>query len=161
MRAVSNTSPISNLAIIGRLVFLKQRYGTVRIPPAVAQELAALTHLAAKERIAAALAEGWLFVESALTVRPQLPFQLDAGETEAIALALTVKADVLLMDEKRGREAARRNGLIVGGVLGELLWARRTGLIPNLRSEINRLRAEAHFFVDAEIEKFIRSQADE
>ena len=28
MRVVSNTSPLSNLGIIGRLDFLKQRYGT-------------------------------------------------------------------------------------------------------------------------------------
>jgi len=45
MRVVSNTSPLSNLAIIGRLDLLKQRYGTVRIPPAVARELSALSHL--------------------------------------------------------------------------------------------------------------------
>ena len=57
MRAVSNTSPISNLAIIGRLNLLQRRYGTVRIPPAVAAELSALSHPAAKARITAALAE--------------------------------------------------------------------------------------------------------
>jgi len=38
MRVVSNTSPISNLAIIGRLELLKRRYGAVRIPPAVTYE---------------------------------------------------------------------------------------------------------------------------
>ena len=32
MRAVSNTSPISNLAIIGRLSLLRQRYGRVVVP---------------------------------------------------------------------------------------------------------------------------------
>jgi hypothetical protein len=161
MRVVSNTSPLSNLAIIGRLDLLKQRYGTVRIPPAVAQELSALSHPAAKGRITAALAEGWLVVEKPPPTPPPLPFPLDAGETEAIALALAVRADVLLMDEKRGREAARRNGLAVAGVLGELLHARREGLLPDLRSEVNRLRAEAGFFVDAEIEKFILSQPGE
>ena len=40
MRVVSNTSPLSNLAVIGRLELLQHRYGTVCIPPAVAQELA-------------------------------------------------------------------------------------------------------------------------
>lgn len=158
MRVVSDTSPLSNLAIIGRLDLLKQRYGTVRIPPAVAQELSALSHPVAKGRITAALAEGWLVVENPPAPPPALPFPLDAGETEAIALALATQADVLLMDEKRGREAARRNGLTVAGALGELLHARQTGLLPNLRSEINRLRTEAHFFVDAEIESFILSQ---
>jgi hypothetical protein len=108
MRVVSNTSPLSNLAIIGRLGLLKQRYGTVRIPPAVAQELSALSHPVAQVRLQAALDEGWLIIENPGAVRPALPFRLHSGETEAIALALAVKADVLLMDEKRGREAARQ-----------------------------------------------------
>ena len=161
MRAVSNTSPLSNLAIIGRLDLLRQRYGTVLIPPAVAQELSALSHPGAKARITAALADGWLVVETPATPPPRLQFALDAGETEAIALALSVGADVLLMDEKRGREAARRQGLNVAGALGELLHARQAGRLPNVRSEISRLRAEAGFFVDAEIERFILLQVGE
>ena len=106
MRVVSDTSPISNLAIIGHLDLLKRRYGAVRIPPAVASELSALSHPAAKAQITAALAEGWLVAEKAPPSTPQLPFPLDAGETEAIGLALATRADVLLMDERRGREAA-------------------------------------------------------
>ena len=95
MLVVSNTSPISNLAIIGRLEFLKQRYGLVRIPVAVADELAALSHPAGAQRIKAALSERWLLVEQlGKTLTPQLPFLLDPGETAAIALALQFKADV-------------------------------------------------------------------
>jgi uncharacterized protein len=161
MRVVSNTSPISNLAIIGRLDLLKRRYGTVRIPPAVAAELSALSYPAAKAWITAALAEGWLVTEQAPPCSPQLPFPLDAGETEAIGLAVATRADVLLMDERRGREAARRNGLAVGGLPGELLHARQAGMLPSLRPELDRLRSEAGFFVDAEIERFILSQVGE
>ena len=161
MRVVSNTSPLSNLAIIGRLDLLKQRYGTVQIPSAVAKELSALSHPAAKALITAALAEGWLRVTAPPPAPPPLPFPLHAGETEAIALAVVTQADVLLMDEKRGREAARRNGLTVAGALGELLHARQAGLLSDLRGEFNRLRTEAGFFVGAEIERFILSQAGE
>ncbi|MBI4327632.1 MAG: DUF3368 domain-containing protein [Chloroflexi bacterium] len=161
MRAVSNTSPLWNLAIIGRLDLLKRRYGTVYIPPAVAQELSALSHPEAKARITAALADGWLVVESPSAPPPLLPIPLDAGETEAIGLALSVRADVVLIDEKRGRDGARQHGLTVAGVLGELLHARQIGLLPDLRREISRLRAEAGFFVDAEIERFIVSQVGE
>jgi len=161
MRAVSNTSPISNLAIIGRLELLRQRYGIVRIPPAVAQELAALSHPASRIRIDAAIAEGWLKIENPPTTPLSLPFPLDPGETEAIALALATRADVLLMDEKRGRVAARDNSLVVAGVLGELLHARKAGLIPDLRTEIQRLRTEARFFVDVNIERFLLSEAGE
>jgi len=161
MRAVSNTSPLSNLAIIGRLDLLNQRYGVVLIPPAVAQELSALSHPAGKARITAALADGWLVVQTPPTTSLALPIPLDAGEVEAIQLALAVRADVLLMDEKRGRMAARRLGLTVAGALGELLHARQNRLLPDLRAEIDRLRVEAGFFVDSEIERFILSQVGE
>jgi uncharacterized protein len=62
MRVVSNTSPLSNLAIIGRLDLLKQRYGAVLIPPEVLTELKALSHADARTRLAAALNDGWLQV---------------------------------------------------------------------------------------------------
>jgi len=60
MLVVSNTLPISNLAIVGRLEFLQRRYAVVRIPVAVTDELAALTHPAGLQRIKAALADRWL-----------------------------------------------------------------------------------------------------
>jgi hypothetical protein len=46
-------------------------------------------------------------------------------------------------------------------ILGELLHARKTGLLPSLRHEVHRLRVEAGFFVDAELERFVLSQAGE
>jgi predicted nucleic acid-binding protein len=128
----------------------------------VKAELDLLTHVAGKSRVATALAEGWLSVEPvALSPAPMLPFVLDVGETEAILLARQTHADVLLMGERRGRAAARALGLSVGGVLGELLHAKQTGWIPELKAELTRLRTEAGFYLDSEIERFILSQANE
>ena len=93
MLAVSNTSPLSNLAIIARLDLLQERYGYVRIPPAVAQELAQLSHPGGRARLGMALTVGWLQVDPTATLW-QAPLKLDAGETAAIALALALKADV-------------------------------------------------------------------
>jgi predicted nucleic acid-binding protein len=45
---------------------------------------------------------------------------LDVGEREAILLALHLKADFVLMDERDGVEEARRLGLSVTGTLGIL-----------------------------------------
>lgn len=160
MLAVSNTSPICNLAVIGRLDFLARRYGVVQIPPAVANELEALRHPSASKHIHSALSEGWLRVTVPPLV-PALSIPLDPGETEAIALALHLKADVLLLDEKRGREAARKVGLIVAGALGELVHGKHAGWIPSVRDEIHRLRQEAGFFVDSAVERFILSQIGE
>ena len=62
----------------------------------------------------------------------------------------------------RSADARRRTSRFdLAGALGELLHARQTGLLPELRSEIQRLRTEAGFFVDAEIEPFILSQVGE
>jgi len=58
MRVVSNTSPISNLAIIDRLELLKRRYSEIWIPAEVARELSAMSHTEAQARIQAALAIG-------------------------------------------------------------------------------------------------------
>jgi len=66
-----------------------------------------------------------------------------------------------LDDKKRGRAAARGLGLAVGGLLGELLHARQQGWVPDLRDEIARLRREAGFFMDLEIERFILAQVGE
>ena len=66
-----------------------------------------------------------------------------------------------MLDEKRGREAARHFGLVVAGALGELVHAKHAGWISSVRDEIHRLRREAGFFVDAGVERFILSQVGE
>ena len=109
MRVVSNTSPLSNLPIIGRLDLLRRRYHRILIPSEVASELAALSHPPGSWSIQSASSQGWLVVTET-TRRAAVPFPLDSGETAAISLALSVKADVLLIDEKRGRAAARSLG---------------------------------------------------
>jgi predicted nucleic acid-binding protein len=65
---------------------------------------------------------------------------LDLGEREAISLGLRVSADVLLLDERRGRQAARDRGLAVAGTLGVLDLADRRGL-ARLADAIDRLKA--------------------
>lgn len=55
--------------------------------------------------------------------------QLDPGESEAIALATEVHADVLLIDEQAGRQEAVRRGLKVAGTLSVLDEAEQAGLV--------------------------------
>ena len=88
----------------------------------MAVELAALTQPAGLQRIQAALGDRWLLVEPlSQTVSRPLPFPLDPGETAAITLACQLKADVLLMDEKRGRQAARHCALVVAGTVEKFI----------------------------------------
>jgi predicted nucleic acid-binding protein len=71
---------------------------------------------------------------------------LDPGERDAILLALRLKADLLLMDERESVEEARRLGLIVNGTLGVLDRAAQRGLIE-LAPVIADLR-QTNFRVD-------------
>lgn len=56
---------------------------------------------------------------------------LDPGETEAIALAVEIGADLLLIDERKGRREAKLLGLRTTGLLGVLLEAKKAGLLSS------------------------------
>ena len=81
---------------------------------------------------------GWLEAVSAPLSDPILA-GLDPGEKEAIALAVSMKADPVLLDEARGRRAAEHFGLTVTGTIGVLDRAARVGLI-DLTDAVERLR---------------------
>jgi predicted nucleic acid-binding protein len=147
MIIVSDTSPLSNLAMIDHLFLLREIYQTVIIPLAVAQELENTRE--DDPRIAAVLSLDWIEVKkvSDLTFVKELQENrlLDRGESEAIALALELKAEELLIDERLGRREAARLGLSMTGVLGILLMAKRRGLIPVVRPVMDDLMTIARF----------------
>ncbi len=132
MIVVSDTSPLSNLALVDGLFLLKEIYNTVVIPQAVAEELSNAED--EEQQIAAVLSLDWIEVRQAtnleLIAGLRNDYLLDRGEAEAIALALELKADELLIDERLGRREATRLGLSITGVLGVLLIAKRRKLIP-------------------------------
>jgi predicted nucleic acid-binding protein len=66
---------------------------------------------------------------------------LDAGESEAISLALEMDTRYLLLDDRRGRLVARRLGLPVTGTLGVLRLAKRRGVIVAIRPHVEALEA--------------------
>ena len=70
---------------------------------------------------------------------------LDAGEREAITLALAIKADLLLMDDREGVAAARRRGFAVTGTLGLLDLAARRSLV-DLAAAFSRLKATSFYY---------------
>ena len=148
--AVSDSSPLIHLAAIGRLDLLPSFHERVLIPNAVWHEVVAQggSRPGAKE-VQEARDAGWLTVES-VVLDPTVIFlrnQLDAGESEAIALALERQPEALLLDEGYGRAVARSFGINVNGSVGLLMRAKRVGLVPNLRAELDRLRGPGKFYL--------------
>ena len=163
MRAVSNTSPISGLAYIGRLGLLRSRFTEVWIPPEVRQELKAHPDASALTEIENAIRDNWiqLGAPSRSRLLPTLSYPLDLAEAEAIALATEINADVVLLDEREGRRLATQAGLRVTGILGLLLRAKLNGEITALKPEIHLLRTRANFFIAQQLESEILSLAGE
>jgi len=139
MTVVSNTPPINYLTLIGLDRLLPALFGRVSIPFAVREELKSP---GAPPQIGELLGRsgGWLDVVSAPPVSDPILAGLDAGEKEAIGLAVKMKADLVLLDEARGRRAASEHfGLLVTGTLGVLDRAARAGLI-DAADVVERLR---------------------
>ena len=76
-----------------------------------------------------------------------LKIELDDGEAEAISLAIEQNADLLLIDERLGRNVASRFDTKCIGVLGIIVEAKSKGLIERVKPLLDDLRAKAGFWM--------------
>jgi predicted nucleic acid-binding protein len=81
----------------------------------------------------------WIEVSPATLIDDAGLTRLHAGERDAISLALTVHANAVLMDERRGRQEAENRGLKPIGTLGVLVAEHNRRLI-DLSATIDALR---------------------
>ena len=164
MIVVSDTSPITNLAAIGKLELLGKLYTRVFIPTAVYHEMVGVEPLVPGAVEVQTLP--WIVTQSVVNserVTEILESQenIDLGEAEAIVLTLELSADLLLMDERRGRLLAAEYGLKVTGLLGVLLQAKRNGFVLNLKPLLDQLIDQADFRVGHELYTTILQAAGE
>lgn len=95
MRAVSDTSPLSSLASLGRLDLLFTHFQEIWIPPAVERELRQHPFPSAAKALDQAIDSGTIRLEAVDNARflNALMSTLDSGEAQAIALATQKSAD--------------------------------------------------------------------
>lgn len=158
---VSNTSPLTNLAAVGQLTLLRRLYGEIVIPEAVARELNSVEsgfpgHVPVNEL-------SWIVIRPVInrTLVASLRIELDPGESEAIALAVELNADFLLMDEHVGRRIASRLGVERVGVLGVLRRAKHDGLVPAIRPILDDLITSAGFWIGRDLYDYALREAGE
>lgn len=128
--SVSNSSPLIALEQIGQLQLLQQLFGTITVPPAVTREVAPTMALPT-----------WVNERQLMqAIGPKiLAASLGPGESEALSLALEVKAHRVILDERPARRLAQALHLPVIGTLGVLLSAKKRGLVALLKPHLDAL----------------------
>jgi predicted nucleic acid-binding protein len=135
MIAVSDTSPICYLVLIGEVELLPKVFSTVLVPEAVLAEL--------RNRDAPTLVRTWA-ANPPVWVTPKVASEslaipkLQEGERQAIQIARDFAADFVLLDERAARKAAKSLGIRATGTLGFLGEAALRGLV-DLPNALDRL----------------------
>jgi len=103
----------------------------------------------------------WIAIQSpeGLDKVPTAP-DLDAGETEVLALAMQVPGALVIMDERIGRLYAAALKLTFTGTLGILLRAKAEGRIPRIEPLLGHL-AGLGFRLSARTHAAVLKQAGE
>jgi predicted nucleic acid-binding protein len=143
---VADAGPLIALSRIGRLAILADLFDDVVIPSVVLQELRLEEPRPGVEQLTKAFRQENRI--RSMTAQDQRPIPgLDDGEAAAIRLSAELKCP-LLIDERRGRTAARHHGLQVVGTGRLLLWAKESGLIVSVRGGLDELRSAGYRLSD-------------
>lgn len=161
MIVVSNTTPLIGLASIQRFGLLQQIFGKIYIAPAVYGEAVVSGREAggAKQEVSTATWIETVVVKDRLAVEVLLD-ELDLGEAETIVLAREMKADWVLMDEKKGRRKLNQLGIQKIGTVGILLKAKEAGLLSVIRPDLEQLHRQS-FSISQSVIDAVLQQAKE
>lgn len=135
MPVVADSSPLIYLSRVGVLHVLNSLFGEIIVPRAVWEEVVDRRPSAPGND--ALRQASWLRVADNPLRQENLG--LDAGETAAILVAESLRADLLLVDERVGRKVAQERGLTVRGTLGVLVQARQANVLPALKPVLEAL----------------------
>jgi predicted nucleic acid-binding protein len=158
LKVVSNSTPIISLLKINRLELLQKIYTKIHIPVAVYHEIEA----GKTKKYYKDLSQiDWIQITEIQDKQVVKKFpDLDAGEAEAIVLAVGLNADLILLDEKAGRYHAKHANLNVTGTIGMLIKAKSTGLIPELKPLLEEL-TEKDVWISDRFRREILKSVDE
>lgn len=149
MIVVSDTTPIISLLKINRLDLLEKLFGEVLIPKSVYEELTADKRFEEEAKTV----KNTPYIKSVSVSNPEavrilrMATGLDQGESEAIVLTDELKADLLLMDEAKGRTISGQMGLTIMGTIGLLIGAYEDKIITSEETRMcidNLQRAGRH-----------------
>jgi len=135
---VSDTSCLILFYKIGELDLLKKLFGKLHITDTVLKEF--------NQQI-----PDWIeVVELTMDLQKGLSSYLDKGEATAISMAAEHENSLLIIDEIKGRKAAKEMGISVTGSLGVLVAAKNKGHIQTIRPLIEKIQ-KTNFRISEEL----------
>ncbi len=141
---LSDATAIITLINIDELDLLKKFTENILIPTEVYREIARNPH--AKSCIDQEVAEGFMEIVTYndATLFKDFSYLLDAGESAAIAIALERRIP-LVIDEKKGRNFARKQGVEIIGLIGILRYLYTEGILSKQHTEeiVEKLNASS------------------
>lgn len=148
MIVVADTGPIHYLILVEAIGILHPLYDSVLVPQTVSEELKSD---AAPEAVRAWMKHPPIWFQSRPDPISDTPLneRLDPGERAAIALALSIPTDRLLIDDWAGRVEAERRHLRITGTLGVLAEAHKRNLV-DFEAALARL-ALTNFYLSADL----------
>jgi len=153
MTVVSDTTCITTLLKAGHVELLQKLFGTVVVPEAVSRELVAFH----------GRMPGFIAVRSVpqSAARMAGAEHLGAGESEALALARHLDAELMITDDRQARTAARRLGLNFSGLAGLAVAAKRRGIIPSVTDFLESLQRDGGLYLSDAVNAEARKLAGE
>lgn len=137
MIVVADSGPLILLAKTKRFTLLRDLFGKVIVPETVHREV--VVQGAGRAGALEVAQAAWIERVPDSQAQPLALQQMKvgAGERAALAVALSLHADVVLCDDGRGRRAASQLGVAVTGTLGVLVLAARKGLVDDPLAEMD------------------------
>jgi len=154
---VADSGPIHYLILIAAIDILHPLYDSVIVPQTVSEELNSGDAPEAV-RVWMEHAPDWFQIQPDPVSDPVVNETLDPGERAAIALALSIAADRLLIDDWEGRVEAERRHLKITGTLGVLAEAHKRSLL-DFESTLARLSLTNFYFSADLVDKLRRRLA--
>lgn len=141
---VSDAGPLIALAGCGQLGLLVAVFGEIHIPQAVLDETTAdQSRRGAADIAAFGRQHATVHANRSDVIYKAAVSHLDEGEAQALSLAHALGCG-LLMDERRGRQEAQRQGLPLFGVLGVLLQAKRLGKVAAVAPLLDKMQQNGY-----------------
>lgn len=160
MLIVCDSSILISLSSINHLWILKKLSDRVIIPEKVYEEVVIAG--SGKPGAFEISKSVWLERKTATNLNyvKRLCKVLNPGESEAIALAKELKADLIVLDDELARKIARNEGFKVSGLLALIVKAKKEQLIPSVKPILNELKAKGFYLSETLYNKILEESKE-